>query len=67
MFYSNTIFKSLGDISPDEITFYVGVVNFIAAFGGLYLLFNFGRRTIMLYVGAAMAIVLVLVGVCSIK
>jgi hypothetical protein len=65
MFYSNTIFASLGGISPDMITFLVGVVNFLATFGGLTLLFKFGRRTIMLYVGAVMAIILVAVGYCS--
>jgi len=67
MFYSNTIFSSLGDISPDMITFLVGVVNFLGTFGGLYLLFNFGRRTIMLYVGSVMALVLVMVGYTSLK
>jgi hypothetical protein len=67
MFYSNTIFSSLGGISPDMITFMVGVVNFLATFGGLWLLFKLGRRTIMLYIGACMAIILVMVGYCSLK
>jgi len=67
MFYSNTIFSSLGGLKPDMITFLVGVVNFLGTFGGLYLLFNFGRRTIMLYVGSVMALVLVMVGYTSLK
>jgi len=67
MFYSNTIFKSLGNITGVEITFYVGVVNFISTFGGLFLLFRAGRRTIMLSMSAVMAVILVLVGFCSLK
>lgn len=67
MFYSNTIFSSLDGISPDMITFLVGVVNFVATFGGLCLLSKFGRRSIMLVVGAIMAVILVLVGFCSLK
>ena len=67
MFYSNTIFGGLGSISGVEITFYVGLVNFIATFGGLYLLFKAGRRTIMLNMNALMSLILLMVGVCSIK
>ena len=67
MFYSNTIFASLGGISSVMITFYVGLVNFIATFGGMYLLFKAGRRTIMLNMNALMAIILLMVGVCSLK
>ena len=67
MFYSNTIFASLGGISPVMITFYVGLVNFIATFGGLILLFKAGRRTIMLNMNALMSIILLMVGVCSLK
>jgi SP family sugar:H+ symporter-like MFS transporter len=65
MFYSNTIFKSVGHISGTKITFYVGLVNFLATFGGLYLMFKFGRRTIMLSMNGVMAIILIMVGVCS--
>jgi hypothetical protein len=67
MFYSNTIFASLGSISPTMITFYVGLVNFFATFGGLFLLFKAGRRTIMLNLNALMAVILVMVGICSLK
>lgn len=67
MFYSNTIFGGLGSISGVEITFYVGLVNFLATFGGLYLLFKAGRRTIMLNMNALMSLILLMVGVCSIK
>lgn len=67
MFYSNTIFSSLGGISPDMITFLVGVVNFLATFGGLVLLFKYGRRQIMLVFNLGMAIVLFLVGFFSLK
>lgn len=67
MFYSNTIFSSLGSISSTMITFYVGLVNFIATFGGMYLLFKAGRRTIMLNMNALMAAILIMVGVCSLK
>ena len=67
MFYSNTIFASLGDISPDMITFMVGVVNFFSTFGGLWLLFKFGRRSIMITFNFGMAVVLFLVGFFSLK
>jgi len=67
MFYSNTIFSNLGNISPDMITFMVGVVNFLATFGGLFLLFKFGRRTIMIIGNLSMAVVLFLVGYFSLK
>jgi SP family galactose:H+ symporter-like MFS transporter len=67
MFYSNTIFASLGGISSVMITFYVGLVNFIATFGGMILLFKAGRRTIMLNMNALMSIILLMVGVCSLK
>jgi Na+/melibiose symporter-like transporter len=67
MFYSNTIFASIGSISSVMITFYVGLVNFIATFGGLFLLFKMGRRAIMLNFGAIMAAILILVGISSLK
>ena len=67
MFYSNTIFASLGGISSVMITFYVGLVNFLATFGGLFLLFKAGRRTIMLNMNALMSLILLMVGICSLK
>jgi hypothetical protein len=66
MFYSNTIFKTFG-IEPDYITFMVGIVNFIATFGGLYLLFKFGRRSIMLLFNGLMALILIAIGISSLK
>lgn len=38
MFYSNTIFASIG-FKPQIVTFLVGTVNFLGTFGGLALLF----------------------------
>jgi hypothetical protein len=67
MFYSNTIFSSVGSFSGTQITFYVGLVNFLATFGGLFLLFKLGRRSIMLTCNALMAVNLVMVGYCSLK
>ena len=67
MFYSNTIFKSVGDIPGSMITFYGGLVNFLATFGGLYLLFKAGRRTIMLSMNALMSAILIMVGICSLQ
>lgn len=61
MFYSNTLFAGLG-MSTATITGLVGIVNFVATFGGLYLLTVAGRRTIMLWNNLLMAILLVLQG-----
>lgn len=65
MFYSNTLFSSLG--SPDLVTFLIGSVNFLSVFGGLFLLFRYGRKSIMVTFNLGMAIVLFLVGFVSLK
>ena len=65
MFYSNTLFSSLG--SPDLVTFLIGSVNFLSVFGGLFLLFRYGRKSIMVTFNIGMAIVLFSVGFVSLK
>ena len=65
MFYSNTLFSSLG--SPDLVTFLIGSVNFLSVFGGLFLLFRYGRKSIMVTFNLGMAIILFLVGFVSLK
>mmetsp|Transcript_102 Transcript_102/g.198 ORF Transcript_102/g.198 Transcript_102/m.198 type:complete len:265 (-) Transcript_102:19-813(-) len=66
MFYSNVLFSDIG-MSPTLITGLVGVVNFLSTFGGLLLLSFAGRRTIMLWMGAAIAVILVLDGWFSLE
>jgi len=63
MFYSNTIFKlAHTSLSATSITGIVGVVNFFATFGGMGLLGYVGRKPLLLYTSAALAIVNGVVG-----
>lgn len=62
IFYSNTIFKKTSNMDETTITEVCNLVNFVTTLGGVILLKYAGRRTIMLYSNAAMAIILVLVG-----
>jgi hypothetical protein len=58
MFYSNTIFKNAkSSLSPTSITGIVGVVNFLATFGGMALLSYAGRKTLLLWISAILAII----------
>ena len=67
MFYSNTIFESGTSMSPNTITTLVGTVNFLATLVGMYLLSIAGRRTIMLWNQVLLAIVLIVLGILSLK
>ena len=62
MFYSNTIFKGL-EIKPAVITAIVGIVNFLATFGGLAFLFCFGRKIIMVSGNIAMSLTLIMLSI----
>jgi len=63
MFYSNTVFKlAHSSMSASTITGIVGVVNFLATFGGMALLGVAGRKPILLYTTAALAVVNGVVG-----
>ena len=63
MFYSNTVFEQAGSsMSTTAITGIVGVVNFLATFGGMALLGVAGRRVLLLYTTLALAILDGLVG-----
>jgi len=63
MFYSNTVFGlAHSSLSATSITGIVGVVNFFATFGGMGLLGVAGRRPLLLWTTAALAIVNVVVG-----
>lgn len=65
MLYSNTILKNVG--VPSRIaTPILNFVNFLATFGGLYLLSRFGRRTLMVYGTIAIIVILSLAGAFSI-
>ena len=66
MMYSNTVFKRAG-LSATTITGLVGVVNFATTLMGMALLNYFGRRPIMLYGHAIMALLLILSGISSLK
>lgn len=60
-FYSNTVFSGLG-ISPLVITVIMGVVNLLASVLGFFLLFRFGRKTLMLHGNMCMCLSLLLLG-----
>ena len=62
-FYSNSLFESSGsNFAPEEITAIIGVTNFIGVIICMYLLSFFGRRTLMLWGFAGMAISLLMLG-----
>jgi len=63
MFYSNTVFAlAHSSLKASTITGIVGVVNFLATFGGMGLLGYVGRKPLLLYTTAALAIVNGIVG-----
>ena len=66
MFYSNTLFAG-SSMSPQNITGLIGVVNFLATFGGLFFLALAGRRTIMLYCNTIMSIILISNGIFNLQ
>lgn len=49
-------------MTAQQITLLVGAVNFGATLGGLVLLFNFGRKTLMIICNACMVVVLATIG-----
>lgn len=61
MSYSNIIFEGSG-MPTTTITAIIGVVNFFTVFGGAYFLFNFGRRSIMLWGTLLIGISNILIG-----
>uniref|UniRef100_A0A7S3IZB7 Major facilitator superfamily (MFS) profile domain-containing protein n=1 Tax=Strombidium inclinatum TaxID=197538 RepID=A0A7S3IZB7_9SPIT len=66
MLYSNTLFGNL-NMSAQNITGLVGVVNFFSVFGGLALLTMAGRRSIWIWVNLAIAVILILEGIFSLS
>lgn len=54
-------------MDAQQITLLVGAVNFGATLGGLLLLFNFGRKTLMVIFNACMAVTLVVIGFASLN
>ena len=62
--YSSMVFSGL-DISSASITAWVGVVHFVCSVIGLYLLYCFGRRTLMLLFNILMATQLLLLSYFS--
>ena len=63
MFYSNTVFGlAHSSLSASTITGIVGVVNFLATFGGMALLGVAGRKPLLLYTTGALAIINGVVG-----
>ena len=63
MFYSNTVFAlAHSSLKASTITGIVGVVNFLATFGGMALLGYVGRKPLLLYTTAALAIINGVVG-----
>lgn len=64
MFYSNKIFKGLA-ISATTVTALIGILNFLATIVGLFLLYCFGRKTLMLLFNALMALTLLLLSYYS--
>jgi MFS family permease len=67
MFYSNTIFANGTNLTGNQITALVGIVNFISTLGGMALLGKFGRRTLMVWTNLPMGITLVVLGFCSLQ
>lgn len=67
MFYSNTIFKKGTSLSSDTITALVGSVNFVTTLIGMWLLSLAGRKTIMLWTNAIIAVCLILLGYLSLE
>jgi len=59
MFYSNMLFKGLS-MTNTEVTFYIGIINFVATLFGLVLLMYFGRKTLLLICSIAMTMTLFL-------
>ena len=69
MLYSNTIFimpDSKDAISTVNLTFYIGVVNFLSTFGGMYLLSKAGRKTILMATCGALGVFNLVIGYCYI-
>lgn len=64
MFYSNMLFEGLS-MTNTEVTFLIGIVNFITSIFGLVLLIWFGRRSLMLFFNIAMTITLLLLAYYS--
>lgn len=64
MFYSNMLFKGLS-MTNTQVTFLIGIVNFVATLVGLVLLIWFGRRLLMLIFNAAMTLTLLLLAIYS--
>lgn len=64
--YSCMIFKGL-TLTATFITAMIGVANFVAAVIGLFLLYCFGRRTLMLIFYSLMAVTLFLLSYFSFK
>lgn len=64
MFYSNTIFANLS-LKPQIMTPIIMTLKFLSAFGGMWLLSKFGRRSILVWGSAAMVILLMLIGMFS--
>lgn len=64
MFFSNTILKDAG-MPASQATLLVGITNFLSTAGGMAMLSQFGRRTIMVWGTTSVVIVLTLTGVCQ--
>ena len=65
-FYSNSLFKKSGNsFAPEEITALMGVTNLVSVLICMNLLKYYGRRTLMLWGFAGMAISLTVLGACS--
>lgn len=64
MFYSNMLFKGLS-MTNTEVTFLIGIVNFLATLVGLVLLIFFGRKSLMLIFNILMTLTLTLLSIYS--
>ena len=64
MLYSNTVFANLS-LKPQIMTPIIMTFNFLATFGGLWLLSKFGRRPLLIWGSVAMVLILMLIGIFS--
>lgn len=64
MFYSNMLFKGL-TMTNTEVTFMIGVINFLATLVGLVLLVYFGRKSLMFIFSILMTLTLFLLSTFS--
>ena len=60
IYFSNILFAT--HLPPTEVTFLVGLFNFLATVLGVVLISKFGRRSLMLFSNFWMTILLFLVG-----